>query len=84
MEKTSLSLQNILLICGVTAVIICIGADILAGKLWHNYNFICQSKSELSAIGPPVRHVIIPFDIIYKILLNKALPKTSGRNHIFT
>lgn len=69
MEKTSNSLQNILLICGVTAFILYISADILAGKLWHNYSFIYQSRSELSAIGSSERHIILPFDIIYSILI---------------
>jgi hypothetical protein len=69
MEKTSSSLQSFLLICGVLAVIIYIGTDILAGKLWHSYNFMYQSRSELAAIGSPVRQIVLPLDIIYNILI---------------
>jgi len=69
MEKTSFNLQNFLFICGILAVIVYIGADILSGKLWHNYNFIYQSKGELAAIGSPVRQIVLPFDIIYSILI---------------
>jgi hypothetical protein len=69
MGKTSGSIQNFLLICGILAVIIYIGADLLAGKLWHSYSFMYQSRSDLAAIGSPVRQIVLPLDIIYNILI---------------
>lgn len=53
----------------ILAVIIYIGADILAGNLWHCYNFIFQSKGELAAINSPVRQIALPLDLIYYILI---------------
>jgi hypothetical protein len=69
MEKTSSSLQSFLLICGILAAIIYIGTDLLAGKLWHSYNFMYQSRSDLAAISSPVKQIVLPLDVIYYILV---------------
>src|SRR5438067_1452926 len=66
---TASKLQKILLICGIIAPALFIGADILAGTLYASYSFTNQAVSELFAIGAPSTHLVVPLFTLYSVLL---------------
>jgi hypothetical protein len=61
--------REVLLICGFLAPLLFIGTDLLAGTLWKGYGFTSQSISELSAIGSPIRSLVVPLNLLYEVLL---------------
>ena len=71
--ETSAGLPNILtkilLSCGVLAVLLYIGTDLLAGFLSKGYHFDSQSASLLSAFGSPTRPYVLALNITADILL---------------
>jgi len=62
-------LQTILLSCGILSSAIYVIADISAGLVWSDYNYTNQTVSELFAIGAPSRTVVVPFFILYALLI---------------
>lgn len=47
------TVRKALIICGIAAPLLYIGADILAAGLYAGYSYVDQQVSELSAIGAP-------------------------------
>lgn len=64
-----MSLQDTLLVCGILASLLKVGADILARARWKGYSLVSQSISELSAIGSPTRALVLPFELAYDGLM---------------
>jgi hypothetical protein len=65
----SISMQRLLLFCGILAPLIYLGTDLLAGKLLKGYRFVSQSMSELSASGSPTRPLVIVLTLVAGVLL---------------
>jgi hypothetical protein len=57
------AIQKALLLCGVLSPFLRVATDIIAGKLWKDYNFVSRSISDLSAIGAPTRSLVVPLEI---------------------
>lgn len=57
-----------LLLCGILSAILRVATDIIAGKLWAEYNFASRSISDLTAVGSPTRSFVLPFEIISLVL----------------
>ncbi len=70
MRKNSekVSLNEVLLTCGILSSLLYAGTDILAGVLTPGYSFINQAISEESAIGAPTRSFVVPSLIVYALL----------------
>jgi hypothetical protein len=62
-------IQKTLLLSGIIASVLYIGADILLGLSWHGYNFGSQAISELSAIGAPTRSLWIAMTFLFSPLI---------------
>ena len=67
-EPTSM-LRKVLLICGLVAIPLYAGTDILAGTLYPGYSFIDQAVSELFAIGAPTSGLVVPLFTVYSLLV---------------
>jgi hypothetical protein len=61
-------LRRVLLVCGILSSLLYAGIDALGGTLWKGYNFTTQPVSDLSAIGSPVRGIVVPLFIVYDVL----------------
>jgi hypothetical protein len=61
-------LKKVLLVCGILSSLLYAGTDALGGVLWKGYSFAAQPVSDLSAIGSPVRPIVLPFFIVYDVL----------------
>lgn len=53
------SFIKFMLICGILAQLFWIGADIIASIMYKNYSFLHQAISELTAIGSPVKSLLM-------------------------
>jgi hypothetical protein len=62
------TVRKVLLICGILSSLLYAGIDALGGMLWKGYSFTSQPVSDLSAIGSPVRPLVVPLFIIYNVL----------------
>jgi hypothetical protein len=51
--------RKLLLICGILASLVYVGADIIATLSWEGYSYISQTRSELSALGAPTRNFMV-------------------------
>jgi hypothetical protein len=51
--------RKLLLLCGVLASLVYVGADIIAAMSWEGYSYIDQARSELSALGAPTRDFMV-------------------------
>lgn len=51
--------SRLLLICGILAPVVFVGADFLAGLLYPGYDFNSQAVSELFAIGAPTSRLVV-------------------------
>lgn len=60
---------RILLYCGIASSIIYLLTDVIANFIWHGYSFVDQTVSELFAIGAPSTSVVVPFFIVYGLLI---------------
>jgi hypothetical protein len=60
--------RQVLLISGILSSLLYAAADMVGGMQWHGYSFISQPVSDLSAIGSPVRPIVLPFFIVYDVL----------------
>jgi hypothetical protein len=61
--QPSETIQKALLLCGLLSPLLRVTTDIIAGKLWKDYNFVSRSISDLSAIGAPTRSLVVPLEI---------------------
>jgi hypothetical protein len=61
--------QKALLSCGILAVLLRVGTDLLAGRMWKGYSFVSQSISELSAAGAPTRSLVLPLELAFNVLM---------------
>jgi hypothetical protein len=87
MEKISekVSLNKVLVICGVLSSLLYAGTDILAGLLTPGYSFINQAISEESAIGAPTRSLVVPLLFMYALLFlafGWGVSRTAGKNRV--
>ncbi len=62
-------LRKVLLACGISASLVYVSTDILAGTLYAGYSFTDQAVSELFAIGAPTSHLVVPLFTLSSILL---------------
>ena len=67
--RIPVTLQKVLLICGIIASLLYGAIDILGGMVWHGYSFASQAISELTAIGAPTRQLLAPLYPIYSLLM---------------
>jgi hypothetical protein len=51
--------RKLLLVCGILASLVYVGADIIAAMSWEGYSYISQARSELSALGAPTRDFMV-------------------------
>jgi hypothetical protein len=65
----SITLQRVLLICGIIAVPLYAATDMIAGTLYHGYSFADQAVSELFAIGAPTSGLVVPLFTLYSLLV---------------
>jgi hypothetical protein len=55
--------------CGVTAAVLYVAADIFAAATYPGYSYVDQQQSELSAIGAPTRPFWIAMSSVYTALI---------------
>ncbi|HYM15925.1 MAG TPA: DUF998 domain-containing protein [Dehalococcoidia bacterium] len=60
--------RKVFLGCGVAALLLYFGMDLLAASRYHGYSYADQTISELSAIGAPTRSLWIPLGFLYSVL----------------
>jgi hypothetical protein len=63
------TLRRVLLICGIIAIPLYAGTDILAGSIYPGYSFRDQAVSELFAIGAPTSGIVVPLFTVYSLLV---------------
>jgi hypothetical protein len=63
-----LIVRRVLLICGIAASLVWLGADIIASLLYESYNYPFQPISGLSALNSPIRSLVIPLIYLYVVL----------------
>src|SRR5688500_9856489 len=51
--------RKLLLVCGILASLVYVGADIIAALSWEGYSYTSQTRSELSALGAPTRDFMV-------------------------
>jgi hypothetical protein len=68
-ERIPVTLQKVLLTCGIIASLLYGAIDILGGMVWQGYSFASQAISELTAIGAPTRQLLAPLYPIYSLLM---------------
>ena len=61
--------QKCLLYCGIFAPIVYLGTDWLAGWILKGYSFKTQSMSDLSAVGSPVRPIVVSLTLAACLLM---------------
>ena len=62
------TLRKALLVCGILAAVLFIGADIAAALRYEGYSYTAHSVSELSAIGAPTRRFLLTLLAVYSVL----------------
>ena len=60
---------KLLLLAGVGAVLVYAIGDVLSGLLYDGYSWADQAISELSAIGSPVRPLMVSIILTHNVLL---------------
>lgn len=68
-ELPSVTLQKVLLICGVLYPLLYIFADLLGTLVYDGYDYTSQNISEILAIGSPARPVVLPLFNLSDLLL---------------
>lgn len=63
------TVQKILLVCGILSSLLYIAMNIFVPMLYHGYNSVSQTVSELSAIGVPTRVLWISLGTVYTLLI---------------
>ena len=63
-----LMLRKGLLVCGILASLVWLGADILAALRYEGYNYPFQVISDLSALGAPTRQFVSRFFNVFLVL----------------
>ncbi len=61
--------RKVLLVCGILAAPVYIGADILAALQWTGYSYASQMVSELMALGAPTRPFLVRFFTVHNLLM---------------
>ena len=61
--------RGLLLLCGILAPLLYIGADILAASRFEGYSYTSQTISELMAIGAPTRPLLIALFLPWNVLV---------------
>lgn len=61
--------RKTLLICGLLASLLYIGADILAAMVWEEYSYVSHSASELMAVEAPTRPLLYVLFLVYNGLM---------------
>ena len=75
--------RKVLLVCGILASLLYVGADILASMLYEGYSYTDQTVSELSAIGAPTRPLVVPLVLAHSVLriaFGLGVWMSAGRN----
>jgi hypothetical protein len=62
-------IRKFLLVCGILAPLLYIGADILAATRFDGYSYSSQTISELMAIGAPTRPLLIALFLPWNVLV---------------
>jgi hypothetical protein len=62
-------MREVLLVCGILAPLLYIGADILAATRFDGYTYTSQTISELMAIGAPTRPLLIALFVPWNMLV---------------
>lgn len=82
--RTVNTLRTVLLICGIIAIPLYAGTDILAGTLYQGYSFTDQAVSELFAIGASTSGLVVPLFTAYSLLILAfalGIWMSDGRKH---
>jgi len=61
--------RQLLVICGILALLLYVGMDILAAMRWQGYSYTDQTVSELFAIGAPTRPLVVTLMLTYSVLM---------------
>ena len=64
-----MTVQKILVICGILSSVLYIVMNILGAVLYEGYSSVSQTVSELSAIGAPTRPLWVASGIVYTLLV---------------
>lgn len=67
--SVKVSLNKILLICGILSPLLYVGTDILAAMHWEAYSYTSQTFSELIAIDAPTRPFVVSLSLTYALLM---------------
>lgn len=62
-------LRKILLVCGILASLLYVGATILGAMQWKDYDWTTRSVSELFALDAPSRTVVATAFLVYGVLM---------------
>ncbi len=68
-ENRSVWIKKILLYCGIVSSLLYVGVVIIAPFFWEKYDRTIQTVSELFAIGAPSTAFVVPFFLIYALLI---------------
>jgi hypothetical protein len=65
----NVTLQKVLLFCGIFSSLFYAGMDLIGGIRWQSYSWISQEFSRLSAIGAPSRPLHLVLSPVYTVLV---------------
>ena len=65
----AMTLQKVLLICGVVSSLLYVLIDLIGGLNYEGYSFANQAISELGAIGAPSKPLVDPLFLVYDLLV---------------
>jgi len=68
-EQTRITLERVLLICGILAPLLYVGGEILAAMRYPGYSYMNQFVSQLSAIGAPTRPFMVALYAVFDALV---------------
>jgi hypothetical protein len=75
--------QIALLVCGILASVLWVGADIIASLVYPGYRYLDQAVSELSAVGAPTREFLAmtgPPYLLLQVLFAVGVVRAAGNN----
>jgi hypothetical protein len=65
----NLQVMKVLLYCGILSSVMYVSVVIIAPFFWENYDRSTQTVSELFAIGAPSTTFVVPFFLLYAVLI---------------
>jgi uncharacterized protein DUF998 len=68
-ENTMITLERVLLICGILSSLLRVATDILAAMWYPGYSYMNQTMSQLAAIGAPTRPFQLALLAVYGALV---------------